>query len=178
MPTQRKVKLVAEIEDLIRDASVAISTNYQGMSMAEQNALRKDLAQQGLEMRVVKNTLLRLAAERTGRTEFAQLSDGPTALVIGRGDPVPAARAVVTYKTSRRDTRFEYRTALIDGAIVDADYIRDLATVPPREELLAKIAGGLTGKLVEFMGLIEATTREFAGLVEARANQLEEGAGS
>jgi len=177
MPTQRKAELVAEIEALIRDASVAISANYQGMSMPEQTALRKELAQQGLQMRVVKNTLLRLAAERTGRAEFAQLSDGPTALVVGHGDPVPAARAVVAYKTSRRDTRFEFRTALIDGAIVNADYIRDLATVPPKEELLAKIAGGLTGKLVEFMGLIEATTREFAGLVDARAKQLEGEAG-
>ena len=68
------------------------------------------------------------------------------------------------------------RSAVVGGQLVDADYVNDLATVPPREELLARIAGGLVGQLTQFMLLIQATTREFAGLVEARATQLE-GAG-
>jgi large subunit ribosomal protein L10 len=65
------------------------------------------------------------------------------------------------------------RRAVVNGAVVDAAYVQDLATVPPRDELLARIAGSLVAKIRELMMLLEATTREFAGLVEARAAQLE-----
>jgi large subunit ribosomal protein L10 len=65
------------------------------------------------------------------------------------------------------------RRAVVNGAVVDAAYVQDLATVPPRDELLARIAGSLVAKVRELMMLLEATTREFAGLVEARAAQLE-----
>jgi hypothetical protein len=66
------------------------------------------------------------------------------------------------------------RNAVIGGELVDAAYVQDLATVPRRDELLARIAGGLVGKIRELMMLLSATTRDFAGLVEARAVQLEE----
>lgn len=173
MPTERKVAQVAEIKQLLSDAEVAIATSFQHMPVHEQVELRKALADAGVQLRVVKNTLLRIAAVEAGREEFTSLIDGPTALVVGTDDPVAAARAVVNYTTDHRDTAFQFRNAVVGGTVVDVDYVRDLATVPPREELLARIAGGLTGKLIEFMGLIEATTREFAGLVEARASQLE-----
>jgi ribosomal protein L10 len=64
---------------------------------------------------------------------------------------------------------------VVEGELVDEAYVRDLASVPPRDELLARIAGGLVGKVRELMGLLDATTRDFAGLIEARAAQLESG---
>lgn len=174
MPTPRKVAQVAEIRTLLEGADIAIATNFQGMPVPEQNALRSQLAEQGIEMRVVKNTLLRIAAEQVGRPEYAQLSEGPTAVVVASGDPLAAARIVVNFKRDRRDTKFEYRRAVIGGQVVDQAYVQDLASVPPRDELLARIAGGLTSTLREFMGLLQATARDFSGLVEARAKQLDE----
>jgi large subunit ribosomal protein L10 len=173
VPTERKVAQVAELKELIASAEVAIAASFQGMPVAEQVGLRKQLVAAGVQLRVVKNTLLRLAASEAGREDFAALIDGPTALVIGTESPVDAARVLVQYQREHRNTTLEFRNAVVSGELVDADYVRDLATVPPREELLARIAGGLTGKLIEFMGLIEATTRDFAGLIEARAEQLE-----
>ncbi|MDO9443883.1 MAG: 50S ribosomal protein L10, partial [Dehalococcoidia bacterium] len=64
--------------------------------------------------------------------------------------------------------------AVVDGVLVDEAYIRDLATLPTKEELVAKLAGNLVGKIAEFSGLLVATQRKFVGLVEARAKQLEE----
>ena len=176
MPTERKVMQVAELRALIEQADVAIAANYQGISSAEQAQLRQDLSAAGAQFKVVKNTLLRRAAMESGHEQFADLLDGPTALVLSSGDPVAAAKAVVQYTRDHRDTRFQFRSAVVEGRVVDADYVRDLATVPPREELIARIAGGLTGKLVEFMGLMQATVRDFSGLVDARATQLESGA--
>ncbi len=173
MPTQRKVDQVAQISDLISRAEIAISTAYQGVSMAKQIELRTQLREAGAEMLVVKNTLLRIAAEQTGKPEYAQLSEQATALVVGFDEPVSAAKALTAFIRANVDTKVAIRNAVVGGQLVDEAYVRDLATLPTREQLVAKLAGNLVGKIAELSGLLVATQREFAGLLEARAKQLE-----
>lgn len=173
MPTDRKIALVAELRDLIASAEIAIATAYQGIGVGEQTRLRQQLTDAGVEFRVVKNTLLIRAAEESGVDAFKALADGPTALVVGTEEPVTAARAIVTYIREHAGTPVAVRNAVVGGKLVDAAYVADLATVPPRDELIARIAGGLIGKVVELVGLLQATTREFAQLIEARAQQLD-----
>jgi len=164
---------VAELRALLADAELAIAASYQGMRDSDQRALRRALAPGGAQLRVVKNTLLRLAAGELGRSDYAALAEGPTALVVTRGDPVAAAQAVAQYRREHANTPFRIRGAVLGRERVDAAYVEDLATVPPREVLLGRIAGGLVSKVAELAGLLQATTREFAGLLEARAAQLE-----
>ena len=173
MPTQRKVDQVARIGALISRAEIAISTAYQGVPMAKQIELRQQLRDVGAEMLVVKNTLLRIAAEQIGRPEYARLSDRATALVVGFDEPVAAARALTAFIRANNDTKVAIRQAVVGGQLVDEGYVRDLATLPSREQLVARIAGSLVGKIAELSGLLVATQREFAGLLEARATQLE-----
>jgi large subunit ribosomal protein L10 len=173
MPTARKIEQVADLKDRIGRAEIAIAASYQGTSVAEQVALRQAIHEVGGEMRVVKNTLLKIAATDAGLEQFAELADGPTAIVFGYDEPVAPARALVTYLREHENSTVEIRRAVVNGELVDAAYVNDLATVPPREELLARIAGGLVAKIRELMMLLDGTTREFAGLVEARAAQLE-----
>ncbi len=173
MPTPRKEAQVAALVDVLGRAEVAIAAGYQGVSMAKQNELRRRLQEAGAEMHVVKNTLLRLAAEQSGRPEFAQLADGPTAIIVGFDEPVAPSKAIVGYLRENADSKVFIRNGYIEGHIVDERYIRDLATLPSREELVARLAGNLVGKVAEFSGLLVATQRKFVGLVEARAKQLE-----
>jgi len=173
MPTERKIQQVAELKDQIGRAEIAIAASYQGTSVAEQVALRQAIREVGAEMRVVKNTLLKIAATDAGLEQFGELADGPTAVVFGYDEPVAPARAITDYLKANDSSAVVIRRAVVGGELVDEAYVRDLATVPPREELLARIAGGLVGQIRELMGLLDATTREFAGLVEARAAQLE-----
>ena len=173
MPTAKKIEQVAELKDRISRAEIAIAASYQGTSVAEQVALRQAIREVGGEMRVVKNTLLKIAAADAGLEQFAELADGPTAVVFGYDEPVAPARALVTYLREHDNSAVEIRRAVVNGELVDAAYVRDLATVPPREELLARIAGGLVAKIRELMMLLDGTTREFAGLVAARVTQLE-----
>ena len=173
MPTERKVSQVAELTDLLATAEVAMGAAYQGMRVSDQTQLRRLLGEQGVQMRVVKNTLLRRAATEAGRERFAALAEGPTAILVS-GDQVAAAKTVVQYRREHPTSAFTVRRAVLGDELVDLAYIEDLATVPPREVLIARIAGGLTGKIAELAGLLQATTREFAGLIDARAKQLEE----
>ncbi len=175
MATERKVRLVAELKELIESAEIAIATTYQGVPVAEQLQLRTALSEAGVTFRVVKNTLLLRAAAEAGLDQFAQLADGPTALAVHADDPVTASRVLVEFIRGHPGTPVAVRNAVVSGELVDAAYIGDLATVPPRDELIARIAGNLIGKVTELAGLLQATTREFAGLIEARAVQLEPG---
>ena len=176
MPTQRKVDQVAKISELISRAEIAISTAYQGVPMAKQTELRSQLRDAGAEMMVVKNTLLRIAAERIGKPEYAQLSEEATALVVGFDEPVAAAKALTAFIRANADTKVAIRRAVVGGQVVNESYVRDLATLPSREQLVSRLAGNLVGKIAELSGLLVATQREFAGLLEARAKQLDEGA--
>ncbi|MFA7249972.1 MAG: 50S ribosomal protein L10 [Dehalococcoidia bacterium] len=176
MPTQRKVEQVARISDLISRAEIAISTAYQGVPMAKQVELRQQLRDAGAEMMVVKNTLLRIAAEQIGRPEYAQISQEATALVVGFDEPVAAAKALTAFIRANNDTKVAIRKAVVGGQLVDEAYVRDLATLPSRDQLVARLAGNLVSKIAELSGLLVATQREFMGLLDARAQQLEEGA--
>ena len=173
MPTQRKIDQVASLSALLSTAEIAIAADYQGMTVAAQTQLRQALSAEGVQIRVVKNTLLRLAAADAGREVMAQLAEGPTAIVVSDSDPVTAARVVAQYRREHAGTPFAVRRAVMGDAVFDAAYVEGLASVPPREELIARIAGGLTSKIAELAGLLQATTREFASLIDARATQLE-----
>lgn len=176
MPTPKKVEQVATLVDVIGRAEIAISAQYQGVSMAKQTELRAKLREAGAEMHVVKNTLLRLAAEQAGRPQFVELAEGPTAIIVGFDEPVAPSKALVEYLRANADSKVQIRRAVVAGEVVDEDYVRQLATLPSKEELIAKLAGNVIGKVAEFNSLLVATQRKFVGLVEARAKQLEESA--
>ncbi len=174
MPTERKVQMVAELSELLKDAEIAIATTYQGVPMGVQNELRRTLGEAGAQFQVVKNTLLKRAANDLGKPLYGELTDGPTALAVSVGDIVAAAKALTTFVQARPNSPLKIRNAVVNGQLVDAAYVQDLATVPPRDELVARLAGNLVSKIRELAGLLQATTRDFIGLVEARAVQLEE----
>ena len=173
MATAKKIEQVELLKDLISRAEIAIAMTYQGTSVSEQVDLRNQLRQVEAEVRVVKNTLFKRAAIDAGREEFAELVDGPTALVFGYNDPVAPAKALQNYIKDTNNEFIQIKQAVVSGQLVTSNYVIDLATVPPKEELLARIAGGLVGKVRELMLLLDATTRDFSGLIEARAVQLE-----
>jgi large subunit ribosomal protein L10 len=172
LPTQRKVDQVTELTTMLRDAEIAIGAAYQGLPMSELTALRRTLGNGGVQMRVVKNTLLRRAATEAGRGHMASLAVGPTAILVG-SDPVETSRAVMQYVREHANSPFQVRSAALGEDLVSASYVQDLSTVPPRDQLIARIAGNLTSKVAELAGLLQATTRDFASLIDARAQQLE-----
>ncbi len=173
MPTAKKIEQVEQLRDRVQRATIAISADYRGLSVAQMQALRRKLREAGVELRVVKNTLLRRAAEDAGRPDLLHIVEGPTALAFGFGDDLVAPARVLTEHIRQSRIAMTVRGGLAEGRVLSAADVSDLATSPSREELLARIAGGLQSPLVNLMGLLSATLREFAGLVDARATQLE-----
>lgn len=173
MPTPRKAAMLKDIQDRMERASVVISADYRGLSVAQMTKLRRALRPADVEVKVVKNTIAKMAATQAGRPELAELLDGPSAIAFGVGDPVAPAKALTDFL---RDERLEITVhgGWLDGQVLNATEVQDLAKLPSRDQMLADVMAKLQSPLYNFSGLLQSTIRNFAGLVEARANQLEE----
>jgi len=183
MPTQKKIDLVEQLKQNLERATITVSTDFRGLRVKEIEEMRRHLRRANVEVKVVKNRLLRLAADETGTPELMQIVDGPTALALGYEDPIAAAKAITEYARSAPPT-FAIRGAFMDGQAISPDDLRDLVSLPPRPVMLARLAGNIQAPLAAFVGLLDSPLRELASLLqsalselpsllEARARQLE-----
>ncbi len=172
-PTARKADEVAELRELVARSVVTISAQYRGLTVAEMSALRRQMRGAGVDVRVVKNTLFRIAANEAGREQMADLAMGPTALIFGYDDIAKAAKSVQDYMRTARNA-LAVQGAWVEGQVLTGpDSLADLASIPSREQLLANFMGGIKSPIQTFAGLLSGTIQQFAGLIDARANQLE-----
>ncbi len=188
MPTQRKKDLVEELKQLIQRATITVSADYRGLRVPEMEQMRRRLRQANIEVRVIKNSLLRLAADQSEMPGLMEIVEGaPAALVLGYDDPTETARAITDYARTAPST-FAIRGAFLDGHVVSTADLRELVNLPPKPVMIARFAGQLQSPLATFSGLLESPLREFAslmqsalsqlpGLIEARANQMESAQG-
>lgn len=171
MPTAKKIQEVEELTDSLGRSTVVIGAEYRGLTVKETTALRSQLRNAGVEMRVVKNTLFKRAADAIGKETMIALADGPTALIIGFDDPIAPIKQVVEYQRTARNT-FVARSAFLDGQVYVGPQLTDLATMPSKDEMIAELVGLLQSPIANLVGLLDATLQEFVGLIDARAEQV------
>ncbi|MEA2023763.1 MAG: 50S ribosomal protein L10 [Actinomycetota bacterium] len=160
MPRPEKVQAVADIRERIEGAQAVFLAEYAGLSVQEQQALRRDLRANGAEFKVVKMTLARLAAADLDIEDLDDLLLGPTGLTFADGDPVGAAKVL-------RDFAKTHEVLVIKGGLLGRDFltperIAELADIEPREVLLAKIAGAFEAPMAMMAGLLAALPRNAA----------------
>ncbi|HEY5640579.1 MAG TPA: 50S ribosomal protein L10 [Dehalococcoidia bacterium] len=183
MPTQHKIDQVADMKDRIERSAIVIGADYRGLTVQEMQALRRKLREGGLELRVIKNSLLKIAAEAAGAPDVYKLAEGPTALAIAYDDIVEAAKAITDYARSA-PAAFKVGGGYLEGTLLDADALKELTKIPPRPVLIAQFMGAIESPLVNFVALMDSPVQEFSqllqallqelpGLIEARARQLE-----
>jgi len=166
-PRPEKVAVVDEVREKLRNADAAVLTEYRGLSVAALAKLRSELRPAGGEVKVYKNTLVRLAARDLG-LDIEDLLVGPTAIAFvpkGGGDAVAVAKALKKYAS-------ENDALIIKGGVLgvsrlSADDVKALAEVPPREQLLAELAGCLAAPMQQFVNLLDAVPRDFAYALSA-----------
>jgi large subunit ribosomal protein L10 len=160
-----------------------VGTDYRGLTVPEMDQLRRKMRSASIELRVVKNTLTRLAAERAGKSALSELIEGPTALAFGYGDIMEVARAFSEY-LPKAPASFSVRGFYLEGQILPARELVELAKLPPKEVFLAQVAGQLQSPLATlaalleaplttFLSLMQGTQQELVGLLETRARQME-----
>jgi large subunit ribosomal protein L10 len=168
-----KERIVAELVERLRASDTLIVADYRGLSMTEMDEVRTKLLEHGAGFSVVKNTLTKRAAEEAGVPALVELLDGPSAIAfVGDGDMVAVAKALS--ETARRTRILEIRGALLQGAPVDGERVRELATLPPVETLRGQVLGAIIGPLNAIAGLVNAPLQDLVGLVDARIEQVNE----
>jgi len=165
--------MVADLKDSAERATIAIATGYAGLSVAQLTKLRRAMRPSGAEVKVVKNRLAQMAAVEAGRPEMGEITQGPTAITFGYDDAVASAKALTEHLRAER-LNIPILGGWMDGRVLTAAEVEEIATLPPKEQLIADFMAKMQGPLYGFASLIQATTRNFYGLIEARANQLEQ----
>lgn len=168
-PRPENVAKVAEIADKMSAVEMIVVSEYRGLTVGDLANLRNALRGVEAEMKVFKNTFARLAAHKAGKEALADMLVGPASLTFVHGDA--AATAKVLREFAKTNALLVIKGGVLSGAAVSAKDIEALADLPPREVLLAKLAGGFQAPLVKTAGLLQALPRNMAYGLKALIDQ-------
>ena len=173
MLKEKKEQVVGELVERFRSSDTLIVADYRGLDMTTIDGVRTELLKHGARFSVVKNTLTKRAAEEAGVEALDEFLEGPTAIAfVQDGDMVAVAK---TLNEAARQTRIlTLKGGILQGRPVTADQVRDLATLPPADVLRGQVLGAVVGPLSAIVGLFAAPLRDFAGVIDARIDQLRE----
>lgn len=151
---QLKEEKVLEIREKLEKAQAVIMVKYQGLTVEEDTELRKGLREAGVEYKVYKNTLVTRAANELGFEGLVQYLEGPVAVAFGYDDPTAPARILNDFAKTHKV--MELKAGLVQGEIFDEAKIKELASVPSKEVLIAKLLGSFKAPISNFAYLVSA----------------------
>lgn len=170
---QEKIEAVQEIKQKLSESSSAILVDYRGLTVEEVTELRKEFRQAGVDYKVYKNTLISIAAEELGLNDIMPHLAGPTAIAFGVEDPVAPAKILT--EAMKKYKKMEFKVGVVDGKIIDVEGIKELAKLPSREELIAKMLGSMNAPITNLVGVLSGTMRALVyalnGVKEKKAQE-------
>jgi large subunit ribosomal protein L10 len=172
MPTQRKAEIVDELTDKMSRMQLAVVSDYRGFTMAELTALRAKLRENGAEMIVAKNTLLRLAARNTGREVIEPMLEGPTAVTFAYDNMAKVAKVMLD-ASKAMPKPLVIRGGVLGSSPIAADGLDQVTRLPSREEALAQVLGGIAAPVSGVVGVINAAITNVMYVLQARIDQLQ-----
>jgi large subunit ribosomal protein L10 len=170
MPTLKKEVQIEEIKGKLDQCTIAVATGYQGMSASDMTNLRSQLRTQGIEYRVIKNTLTLRAANELGKEGMSTVLKGPTALAFGYGDVVSVAKGINGYITTSRSP-LVIHGAVMGSDILTANQVITLASLPPRDELIARLLGQMQAPITGLVTVLSAPLRGLVTVLQRAAEQ-------
>ena len=175
MPSEKvleaKKAQVAELIEVLNGATTGVLVDYRGLNVEEDTKLRNNLRAAGVKYFVVKNTLLRLAANQTGLEELDSILHGPTALAVS-DDAVAPAKVLADF--AKENDTLEIKSGFMDGKVLSLDEINTLAKTPSKETLIAKMMGSLNSPisgLARLLSTIADGGVEIADLIAKKAGE-------
>ena len=163
----QKQQSVADLAEQLKNSVAGVVVNYQGITVENDTAMRKALREAGVKYVVMKNTMTGRACDMVGYGELKQYLSGMTAIAISENDPVAAAKVLKTY--AEKVESFNILAGYVDGAVIDANTVNELADIPNKETLIAKLLGSIQSPLYKFAYAIKAVVDKENGGEEAPA---------
>lgn len=162
---EAKKKAVDGLKEKIGSATILVLSDYRGISVKAITELRKKLHTEESEYKIVKNTLLRRAAEAAGYQDLNEHLSGTTAVLLGYGDPVAPLKSLVDF--FKESEKGEIRAGIFEKNIIDGKSLDEIAKLPPKEVLLSKVVGGFQAPIYGFVNVLQGTIRKLVYALNA-----------
>ena len=171
MNRDQKASVVAELRDKFAKATIAVATEYRGLSVPVFQQVRRELRNNNAEIRVAKNTLLRRAVEDTPYEGLREHFQGTTAVAVSYDDPVPAAKVLTEFV--KEHPGLTIKGAVLSGKPLSQEDLIALAKLPSREVLLGQLLSDMQGVPAGFVRVLAGVPRKFLYLLQAVKEQKE-----
>ena len=170
----QKQERVVELKDQLSRTKLAMVSNFRGLTVKEMTTLRRRLQDAGGDYTVAKNTLVRRALQETeGMPAIDNYLEGPTALVLGFNDPVTPVKTILEYfKETKKE--LEIRGGIVEGRVVSTQQLQQIATLPSREEMVAKLMGSMQSPAQGVVITLSGVARNLVYVLESIRKQKEE----
>lgn len=166
MPTEAKRKEIDELVEKVKSAKAIYVVEYRGLTVAKATEIRKKIRATGGEMKVAKNTLMRIAFREAGSTTADSIDTGPNAYVFAFNDVAATAKELRDFSKERGNEALVIKGGVMEGSVINTAQVMAIADLPPREVLLAQLLGVMNGPI---RGLVTVMSGTMRGLVTALA---------
>ena len=169
MPNERKIQIVEQLKDNLAEAKGVVLTDYQGLSVPEVEVLRRNLQEANANYQVVKNTLLNLALKDSGSrfTNNDSRFTGPTAIVLSHEDEIKPLKALCDF--AKEHEALQIKGGFFEGAWMMAEKLKEIASLPSREELLAKLLGMMQSPITKLVIVGKSNQINLVRVLQAKA---------
>jgi large subunit ribosomal protein L10 len=167
--TPKKEAIVKELKEQMTSSKGVVITSYRGLTVANDTKLRRALREAGVHYHVVKNTMMRIAAKDAGLEEIAEHLEGTTAMAYSEDAVAPAKVICDFIKKNKLDEAniLSVKVGLVEGKVIDEKEVKALASLPSREELIAKMLGSMNAPITNTVGVLSGVLRNFVYALEA-----------
>ena len=168
MPNAQNVEMLDAIKTDLADVTAMWIVDYRGLTVKEVQDLRVKIREAGAIIKVYKNTLMRIGLKDADLPNLDEYLEGPSAFVFAHDDPVASAKVIKDFAAG--NDKLEIKGGMMDGAAVDQAQVIAIASLPSREELIAKLLGTISNPLVGIVRVLNGPMEAFARCV----SQIEE----
>jgi large subunit ribosomal protein L10 len=173
---KEKQAIVDGLKDQLVAAKSVVLTGYKGLTVAQDTELRRELREAGVSYHVVKNTMLRRAAEAAGIEGLDEVLSGTTAFAFSTEDAVAPAKVICDFMKKNKledDGKLFVKIGMVEGKVISVDEVKALAALPSREELIAKLLGSMNAPISNTVNVLQGVIRNAVYVLDAVRAQKE-----
>ena len=162
-----KQAVVAALAERIKNASSGVLVDYKGITVAQDTEMRHELRKNDVEYSVIKNTLTRFALDECGLKELDPVLNGTTSLATSAGDPIAPFRIISDYAKKIPGDLFTIKAAFMDGKVLSASEIEEIAALPSKDALYSQVFGTLLAPITSLAVVLNQIVEKNGGAAAA-----------
>jgi len=166
-----KVAMIAELKATLQNAKGVVLADYRGIKVAQDTKLRRKMREAGVDYTVIKLNMASIAAKEAGIEGLDDFLKGPLSMVSSTTDPVAPAKMISEFIKENRI--MEIKGGLVEGKVIGVEEVKALASLPPREVLIARLLGSMQSPITGFVNVLQGNIRNLVYALDAVRQQKE-----